>query len=266
MAPLYQDLNYDYNPYTTSRYTRSLERDPLPPLDAGLDRVGDYVARRLVPVMLGRSERPLQLVMNFGTLHLSDDQYSRRGAGGAGSNTVVYNASGCTMTMGGGGRSASFGGVDYPLGFGGRRASLVGGAGDEGGYGYGGGHGKRVGICDGCFKRQLVGVTGYCADCDLGTRERDRAGLDGVRYGSGRTPEWVRREEERERATEIERERLRELEVEKGRLRRARQREQEWARGRRFPGGLGYYGDSERDELRYATTGGDGFRYASERW
>ncbi|KAH8911736.1 hypothetical protein BR93DRAFT_12596 [Coniochaeta sp. PMI_546] len=269
MAPLYQDPSYDYTPYTSPSRTRTrdrnLDRDnPIySPLDSGLDRVGDYVARRLVPVMLNRSERPVQLVMNFGTLHLGDDGYARRAGAGGGSNAVVYNAPGCVMTMGTGGGDRGMTGVISGLG--GRRPSLLGGIEGDGGYGYRYGvtEKKRVAICDGCYKRQLVGLSGYCSDCELGIGTTERIGLDGVRHGYGRMPErrseWVKGDEREER----ERERLREMDERLRDLQRARKMRRE--REMRSSGLGGYFSDYERDELQYATDR-EGFRYSGERW
>jgi hypothetical protein len=259
MAPLYQDPSYDYSPNISPRRSRARDRDNsvYTPLDAGLDCVGDYVARRLVPAMLDRPDRPLRLVMNFGTLHLFDEECNRRGSAG-GSNAVVYNAPGCVMAMGSG-NGSGFGGIPGVTGdVGGRRLSLLGGIDGAGGYGYGVRERKRVAICDGCFKRQLVGVSGYCAECEPGMGSRERAGLDGVRYGYGRMPEgrseWARREEREER----ERERLREMDERLKDFERARKMRRE--RERRASGLGKYYSDFERDDFQYATDR-DGFRY-----
>lgn len=280
MAPLYSDRAYT-SPLRPRLAPHIRDGDRLDPfsLDAGIDRVGDYVTRRLVPAMLSRSERPVQLVMNFGTLHLLDDGgYPRRGSVEAGSNAVVYNPPEGVVTMGGGTTGAV--GGSGTAGVGARRPSLLGPGGidGEGGYGYGIGsgsgaaYGRRVAICDGCFKRQLVGATGYCLDCVL-TRERLRTGLDaldGVRYGYGRTPE---RESERLRRQDIEREVLREMdeerlrELEEERLKGIRERRMRSERQRRMSrlGIGGYYSDVERDEVRHGADH-DGFSYRGERW
>ncbi|KAK3681289.1 hypothetical protein B0T22DRAFT_485380 [Podospora appendiculata] len=131
--------------------------------------------------------------------------------------------------------------------------------------------GRRVGMCLGCFKRQIVGVaSGYCLECDLFASPaarptmRDRGlpaslgggggsggyfdslspgSVGGVRYvtsgGGGRREELLALKRElRERET-------RELE----RVRAARVRE--WERDRfereRRVGGLGYYSEDELD-------------------
>lgn len=251
MAPRYHDPPYSSTyRYTTvppsphrTRTRSRLDHDDTailyPTLDAGigLDRVGDYVARRLVPAVLGRSDRPLRLVMNFGTLHLADDDSRQARTGAGASNAVVYNAPGCVMNMGGGGRMDG-----------------------EVGYGYGYGLGAGVAVCERCFRRRGVGSeSGYCVECeiDMGTRGRERAGIDGVRYGyAGEGSEWLTRDER-------DREALREMDE--------RLRELEWARkmrreGERRAGGAGgYYSDFEREEIRYGT-GRDGGRYAGRRW
>lgn len=257
MPPRYQDPPYSStyryttrptSPHRTRTRTRLdlVDNDTLAfasPLDAGigLDRVGDYVARRLVPAVLGRSDRPLRLVMNFGTLHLADDGgQGRRGsaAGTGASNAVVYNAPGCVMTMGGGRMDG------------------------EAGYGYG--YGAGVAVCERCFRRRGVGSeSGYCVECELdmgtgtGTRRGERAGIDGVRYGyAGEGSEWLTRDErDRETLREMD-ERLRELEWAR-KMRRERER--------RAAGTGGYYSDFEREEVRYGT-GRDGGRYAGRRW
>ncbi len=72
-------------------------QSPLSSEEIGTDRVGDYVAPP-VPVMLSRSERPLQLVMNFGDLTLEDAPQLQAGGSGrshssrSASNAVIYNA------------------------------------------------------------------------------------------------------------------------------------------------------------------------------
>jgi hypothetical protein len=236
--PLHRDP-YDYQvSYTTNDHrnrhrTLDIDRDlPVYPrephhipgvghADASLDHIGDYVARRLVPTMLSRSDLPLQLVMNFGNLHLdSDAQDSGRTA--TGSNAVIYNAPGSSMSMGAR-----------------RRSSL-----DEPGYTAG----RKVGICLGCCRRQVVGVMGYCWECEGGGRDpvvasgADR--LDGIRYV--KTPDWLNaRREERE----IERERLVELERDS-----LRDREREWER--RY---MAHCGDVEREDVHR-------FRYTRDRW
>jgi len=152
-----------------------------------VDRIGDYVARRLVPVMMNRSERPLSLVMNFGQLFLEDgfnaqqspDRHSRRAGGSIrnASNAVIYNAPGCTMTI------ASSAGAEK------ERHLLRRGYDDSL-------EERRVATCLNCYRRQLVGPANYCKDCELldpavrylGSRPFGRGlhGLDGIRYVSER--------------------------------------------------------------------------------
>lgn len=155
--------------------------------DTTLDQVGDYVSRRLVPSMLRNSDLPLQLVMNFGNLQLDTDTASSDSC--SGSNAVVYNAPGGKVTMGGSRREES----------------------DT--------HGKRVGICVGCYKRHVVGSAGYCWECEVGVRaaetdrdygtayrhDGDRLDRLGIRYV--KTPDWISaKREEREFGSKWDRE------------------------------------------------------------
>ncbi|KAB5554356.1 hypothetical protein GE09DRAFT_1189337 [Coniochaeta sp. 2T2.1] len=243
MAPLH-DRDYDYlSPYTSPRRSRNYEVDTTyPHPDPSLDAVADFVNRRLVPVRLDRSDRPLHLVMNYGTLRLRDDESDQRGrsAGSSGANAVVYNAPGSTMTMGGGGYAAT---GATAAGLATRRPSLLSDMEAErtATDGHGGlAQGRRVSICEGCLKRQLISpTTGCCLDCDLSTRDIT-GGLDGIRYGYGRAPEKERRDErerdlrrkverirERERLRDQELRELRELERERLREQRLRELEQE---------------------------------------
>ncbi len=152
----------------------------------GIDNVGDYVARRLVPVILSRSDRPLQLVMNFGDLTIEggsgmaafggggssgSSSGSRDGRSHRGSNSILYNAPGCTMTLGrsGHGRNSRF--LDTGSGWtvlneeesDGRMGTRSSGVVE-----------RRIGICVQCSRRQLISVIGYCVDCDLSSLPRER--------------------------------------------------------------------------------------------
>ena len=158
---------------------------PLAPVEIGTDRIGDYVARRLVPIMLGRSERPLQLVMNFGDLTLEEAPSAnvggtaRSGSSRSASNAVIYNAPGCTMTIANSDRAR-----DRQFRDAGAWAIL--GSGDDGRVGAA--VERRIGICLHCSRRQLVNTTGYCIDCDFAPDERlaleggGYRGWDGIRY------------------------------------------------------------------------------------
>ncbi|KAB5525558.1 hypothetical protein GE09DRAFT_1257231, partial [Coniochaeta sp. 2T2.1] len=289
MAPLH-DRDYDYlSPYTSPPRSRNYKVDTTyPPLDPSLDALGDFVNRRLVPVMLNRSDRPLHLVMNYGTLRLRDDESDRRGRSAdssGGANAIVYNAPGSTMTMGGGGYAAATNAT--AAGLAARRPSLLSDTEAERTAGHGLAQGRRVSVCEVCLKRQLISpTTGCCLDCDLSTRDIS-SGLDDIRYGYGRTPEKARRGErdlrreverirERERVRdqelrelrELERERLREQrlrELEQERLRDLRERRLRRERERRFAGVGDYFSDLEREDLRYPSDR-DGGRYYGERW
>ncbi len=76
-----------YSPGTHSYSPGTRSYSPLSHRDPSLDQVGDYVARRLVPELQRSSDRPVQLVMNFGTLYVGDDSLADASA-----NAIVYNA------------------------------------------------------------------------------------------------------------------------------------------------------------------------------
>ncbi|KAK1756723.1 hypothetical protein QBC47DRAFT_377502 [Echria macrotheca] len=100
------------------RRNRSPRRHPIivdHPRDGGpgLDRVGAFVADRLLPTFLANSDLPVKMVMNFGQLSLSDTDSSSssstissssdgRNPAGAASNCIIYNAPGCSMSLGDG--------------------------------------------------------------------------------------------------------------------------------------------------------------------
>lgn len=199
----------------------------LPNQDAttsSLELMGDYVSRRLVPTMLTRPDLPLQLVMNFGNLTLDSDP-----AMSSSSNAVIYNAPGSYLIMGPDSTTK-------------RRRSF-----EEPGYI----PGRKVGICRGCYKRQLVGRLELCWGCDGMTTAADTD----ISLGQGRgmkhvkSPDWLnaRREEK-------EMDRLIEIEMEKDAL-RGRERERPYAR-------LGYYGGDAGDmeDVRLRS------RYGREQW
>ncbi|KAH8900485.1 hypothetical protein GQ53DRAFT_740560 [Thozetella sp. PMI_491] len=212
MAPYNNNGVYQREPYYYG------QQDPLV-TDGGVDRIGD-LARRLVPVMLGRSDRPLQVVMNFGHLEM-DEKLHAQGSNRATSsrsatNAVVYNGPGCTMKIANPGRRRSLGettdyvapGYTMTVANSGRRRTrgepsdyppLV--SGDMPIVDLGAD--RWIGICAHCSRRQLVAPTGYCIDCEASFRARDRGllrypsdsdrGWDGVRYLTGHEPRpWWR--------------------------------------------------------------------------
>lgn len=140
------------------------------------ERIYDYIARHLVPAMLAaRPERPLQLVLNLGggALQLGSRWEGLAATAAAAREDVAANMPGWDRDR------------DWDWGRG-----LSAGARPPGR--------RRVGYCRGCQRRQLVGLEGYCPDCDPGIGERGGGGsggvwLDGVRHVSTREP-WVRRE------------------------------------------------------------------------
>ncbi len=187
MPPPYHN-NVPYQPRREPYYNGQL---PLTGVDGGIDRIGDYVARHLVPVMLGRSDRPLQLVMNFGHLEIDDGLQasggSRSTSSRGASNAVLYNAPGCVMAIAGSRQRRD---RDQLGGY-----TIVNPS-DE--MRMGPAMDRRIGICTQCYRRQLVAPTGYCIDCDMGYRGRERTlygsssgmdrGWDGVRYRSAYEP------------------------------------------------------------------------------
>jgi hypothetical protein len=66
--------------------------------NALLSATGDYIARRIVPQLQhGSPSRPVALLINYGSLVLPDDILSHRLM--SGSNAVLFNAPGSTMTL-----------------------------------------------------------------------------------------------------------------------------------------------------------------------
>ncbi|KAK3326975.1 hypothetical protein B0T19DRAFT_440998 [Cercophora scortea] len=242
-------------------------REPRSIIIDNTDHLDFFPATRRVPLpsSLNRGDaRPFSLVMNFGSMSLDDRErdleqhythvdsleppplplsssYSRRLRGG-GSNTTDPDRDGFPSSS----------------------SSAVRGT-----------TARRVGMCLGCFKRQIVAVaSGYCLECDLfaspaalPVRERglpaslggvgggggmyfESSSLPpagGVRYvtGGGGGVGGGRREELLALKRELRERELRELE----RIRAARVRE--WERDRvereRRLGGLGYYSEDELD-------------------
>ena len=163
---------------------------PAESREDGIDNVGDYVARRLVPVILGRSNRPLQLVMNFGNLTIEDGSGIAGFGGGSssssrdvrsprGSNSILYNAPGSTMTLGSSGHGRNSRLLDTASGW-----AVLNGEENGGrmGIGSSGVVERRIGICVQCSRRQLISLIGYCVDCDLSSRPRERLPTSPVGY------------------------------------------------------------------------------------
>lgn len=120
-----------------------------------MNELGDFVARRLVPEMQRSSDRPIHLVMNFGTLFVPDP-YEHSDL----TNAVVYNAPGSTMVLGSGSSGSSSSSLS-------RFRSTA--------------HSSDIysGVCPGCLSRKLLWPDKYCRDC-----ENDLRGL--------REPRWLR--------------------------------------------------------------------------
>jgi len=148
--------------------------------------VGEFVSRRLLPTMLHQSDRPLKVVMNYGNLYFEDDHHSHPARPlhrdhhhihadrtKKESNTIIFNAPGSHMAVGGttthrdGGLTA-----ESP-----QLLELEIRDRDR----------LRVAMCLGCFKRQLVHpATGYCNECDVFvTSTRETLELRGLPATSG---------------------------------------------------------------------------------
>ena len=67
----------------------------------GHEGVGDYVARRLIPTVMDRSDRPLKVVMNFGEMKLNADTTEDGTGTSPVPNAIIYNAPGSTLRISG---------------------------------------------------------------------------------------------------------------------------------------------------------------------
>ena len=155
--------------------------------------VGEFVSRRLLPTMLHQSDRPLKVVMNYGNLYYEEDDHHHSHSvprpshhhhhtvhdrTKKESNTIIFNAPGSHMAVGGGTTTHRDGGPMMMD----RAASpqlleLEIRDRDR----------LRVAMCLGCFKRQLVHpATGYCDECDVFvTSTRETLELRGLPATSG---------------------------------------------------------------------------------
>lgn len=169
--------HHDYHNHRDLRSPRTFPRDQA------VDQIGDYVARRLVPELQRGSERPVQLVMNFGSLYVEDGF-----RGDSLGNSVIYNGPGCSMVLGSSGSStprSTYGTYGYGryspttspaysthaspiqgLGLGGLGTGL---AGVGGVYSTG-----PLRTCPQCGVRRVIRRGGVCQDCDLDTTMRSR--------------------------------------------------------------------------------------------
>jgi len=138
--------------------------------DQGVDQLGDFVTRRLLPELKRGSDYPVHIVMNFGTLYVQDIA-GRNGY----SNAVVYNAPGCTMIMGAGSETLKL--HTHTSGL--NALDLAGGL---HGAPYGASHSSTSGLwrtCPQCGVRKVAvgGAAVVCRACevDLAVRAAERA-------------------------------------------------------------------------------------------
>ncbi|KAK0629473.1 hypothetical protein B0T17DRAFT_615240 [Bombardia bombarda] len=184
----------DFNNGTRYREPGLRTRDERPVIiGSNFDQVhdaGDYVAQRLLPAMLDRSDRPLKVVMNYGTLYLEDSHLypdalaiSRSGGGTtrASSNAVIYNAPGCTMAIGK--SSTSLPPMDLAPVY----ANNSNNNNNNNNISSSSRSKRYVDLCRGCFKRQFVDSSGYCVECDYFVPSLSERGLilDGIRHVRG---------------------------------------------------------------------------------
>ena len=138
--------NYHTHTHTHPRY----------PKDMTVDRLGEFVVRRIIPALQRDSDRPITLFMNFGTLHVQDDYPQSDGV----NHAVIYNAPGCTMVLGPGQQQPHAQQAGMRYGFGSPMVDVVGG---PMGNVYSAGPTRG---CSRCGMRRVLCFSGLCRDCE----------------------------------------------------------------------------------------------------